>query len=377
MSSNYLSYLIEQLKEYYKSYYLLCKKCYSEKNPRKNEIRFKEKKDLEILISKLIEKISNYLNKCRQIINLKESIINEKEKRKAIIEKNKKFSEFVQNCKNILTNNISYYQKFPDYSNKKLKTAKISPLELINFALRISQQSKAPKEGELFFSKYLSNSFNQKDNILYFDYFIKNNNRYLYPYPNDFFGMQKTILRYDLSETNRLLPPTLSSPEPSNINENGEIMANKGKILKFKYPNENHPQEIFFKYSRDPNVIPSFFTGEEYKNYSPPILDKDCIIKVCSCLQGFKDSKIITFKFVINSEKIENYKETEVGVKPRNDVLTKIQEHLEQGSLRFDGVSSFSSVLSPKGSVNRPGTSSYEPENFCPDEQNDEDDDGI
>ena len=50
MSSNYLSYLIEQLKEYYKSYYLLCKKCYSEKNPRKNEIRFKEKKDFEILI---------------------------------------------------------------------------------------------------------------------------------------------------------------------------------------------------------------------------------------------------------------------------------------------------------------------------------------
>ena len=378
MSSNYLFCLFEQLKENYKLYYLLSKNCLLEKNQRKNEIRFKEIKELEEVISKLKEKISNYLDKFKQIFKLKEEIINEKQKKKLIIEKNKKFSDFIENCKNILTNNVSYFHKLPDYSNKKLKTAKISPLELINFALRINQQSKSPKEGDFFFSKYLPYSLNERQNssVLYNDYFIKNKNRYLFPYPDGLFGLQNTILRYDLSEKNRLLPPTLDSPNPSNVNENGEILANKGKDLLFKYPDENPPQEIFYKYSRDPNIIPSFFSGEIYQHYSPPNLDKNCIIKVCTCKKGFKDSKIVTFKFVIDSNEVEQFEEKKVDIKAGPDVIIRPEEHFDPGSLVFGAVSSFSSN-SPKGTTNRPGTSSYEAEYFNPEDQNDEEDDEI
>ena len=376
MSSSNLINLINNLKEEYKIYYSLTKKYFSEKIPQKNIIRKAELKETEQIISKINEDINIYINKYSEIIKLKEEINKEKQKEKEILEKKQKFSEFLEKGKNILTNNITYYKNLPEYSNKKLKTAKISPLDLINFTLRISQQNRAPLDCELYFQNYLPYNLNDRQNVslIYNNYFIKNKNRFLYPYPNDFFGFKNTILRFDLSDKNRLLPPILESPDPKNINQNNEILANKGKDLVFKYPVENPPQDIFYKYSKDPNVIPSFFSGEEYKDYSRPCLDKNCIIKVCSCRKGFKDSEIITFKFSINSNEAIKYvvKTTDINRKG-GDFVIRPEAHFSPGSVIFGPMNSGS--FSPQGYSSRQGSSSHEPLYYAPGSNNYDDDD--
>lgn len=372
MSANYLICLVNNLKEEYKNYYSLRKKYLSEKNIKKNEIIKADIKESELIISQLNDNINNHIKNYRQIIKIKEDINNEKQKEKDILEKNKKFSEFLVTGKKILTNNIAYFEKLPEYSNKKLKTVKISPLDLINFTLRISKQNKSPPGGNFYFEKYLPDINNKDKSILYIDYFIKNKNNFLYPYPEDFFGMKNTILRYDLSNSNRLLPPILISPDPSNFNEKNEILSNKGRDLIFKYPNENPPPYIFFKYSKDPNIIPSFFSGEEYKDYSRPNLDKDCIIKVCTCGKGFKDSEIVTFKFAVDSNEATIYVTKKPDIKKKGDFVVRQEDKFDPGSLRFEALNS--SSLSPQNSGGQ-GSSSYEPNYNLPEKINNEEDD--
>ena len=368
MSSNYLLSLINCLKEEYKNYYELTRKYLKEKIPQKNEIRKKDIGESKQIIEKLNENIKDYIKKYREILLLKVEINNEKQNEKKIRKKNEEFSEFLEKGKKILINNISYYNKLPDYSNKKLKTAKISPLDLINFTLRLSQQSKSPLEGDFFFSKYLN------DKILYNDYFVKNKNRFLYPYPNDYFGLKKTILRYDLSEKNRLLPPTLISPSSTNIKD-GAIIANKGKELIFKYPNDNPPPDIIYKYSKDPNILPSFFSGEEYKDYSLPNLDRDCIIKVCTCRKGFKDSKIVTFKFtIIDSNSNPQFVYRNVITESKPDYVERPKVFIDSNIMKIEAIKSSSSLGSSPLTNSRPGTSSYEPVFYEPGNNDDDDD---
>ena len=246
-------------------------------------------------------------------------------------------------------------------------------MDLINFTLRISQQSKSPMEGEFYFSKYLPGQ--EKTNILYNDYFLKNKNRYLYPYPNDYFGMQKTILRYNLSEKNKLLPPILESPDPRNV-KNGAIFASKGKDLIFKYPEDNPPSEIVFKYSRDPNILPSFFTGEEYKDYAHPNLDKDCIIKVCTCRRGFRDSKILTLKFTITDATTnEILKEKVIDTKPRMDVVNRQTIYIDSKGPKIERITASDYNSNSPNNVSRPGSSLYEPVYYNPEDEEDEGDD--
>ena len=185
MSSNYLISLVNRLKEEYKTYYILNQQNLNEKFEQKYEIRKTDIEESKQTISQLNVIIKNYLSKYRKIEKVKAQIEAEKKINKQLEEKNKKFCEFIEKGKKVLVNNIKYYNKLPEYSDKKLKTVKMSPIDLINFALRISQQNKSPMEGEFYFSKYLPGQ--EKKNILYNDYFLKNKNRYLYPYPNDYF----------------------------------------------------------------------------------------------------------------------------------------------------------------------------------------------
>ena len=374
MSYSYLINLIDNLKEVYNIYYSLRKKYFSEKHTQKNAIRKVEIKATEQIILTMNEDINKYINKYLELIKLKEEINKQKEKENNIFNKKKSFSEFIETGKKILSNNMSYYKNLPEYSNKTIKTAKISPLDLINFTLRISQQNIAPLYSELYFRNYLPYNINDRQNVslIYTNYFIKNQNRFLYPYPNNFFGLKNTILRYDLSDKNRLLPPVLKSPDPNN-NENNKILTNRGKDLEFKYPGENPPSDIFYKYSIDPNIIPSFFSGEEYKDYSRPTLDKDCIIKVCSCRKGFKDSKIITFEFSVNSNEEIKYVEKKVDITKKGNFVTRPEENFSPGSLVFGPMSSGS--LSPPGNSSRQGSSSHDPIYYVPGSNNDDDDD--
>ena len=376
MSANYLICLVNKLKEEYNNYYSLKKKYLLELNIKKSEILKTDLKESEQIISQLNDDINNCIKKYRQIIKIKEDINSEKQKEKDILEKNKKFSEFLDTGKKILINNINYYEKLPEYSNKKLKTAKISPLDLINFTLRVSKQNKSPPENMLYFQKYLPDINSQDKSILYTDYFINNKNSFLYPYPNDDFGLKNTILRYDLSNNNRLLPPILISPDPSNVNDKNEILSNKGRDLIFKYPKENSPPGIFYKYSKDPNILPSFFSGEKYKDYSRPNLDKDCVVKVCTCKLGFKDSEIVTFVFAIDDNEEIKYVTKKPENKKKGDFVVRQEDKFDSGSLRFEAMNS--SSFSPQNS-SRQGSSSYDPNYIIPDkiEDNSDDEYGI
>ena len=376
MSSNDLVPMINCLKEEIKNYYSLIRKYFNEKIPQKKEIR---KLDIKESKSK-IDYLNKYINekiidRYMKILKLKEEIEKEKEIKNKLEKKSKKIDDFINKGKKILINNLPYFEKLPEYSNKKLKIAKLSSLDLINLTLRLSQQNKAPPGAFEYLNNKVSSGLidDSQNNFNIFSYYIKNKNRYLYPYPN-VLELKNSILRYDFSEENRLKPPILIYPNPDSVDSEGNIIANKGSLIKLKYPSENPIIGIFFKYSKEPNIAPSTFSGQEYKEFSLPDLDKDCIFKVCSCKKGFKDSKIITFKFVINNEKEEILAQKEVGVKAKIDQIGKERNRIENVGIQFGSLQSSGMNDSPHNYVNQ-GTSSYHPAYFNPDDANDDDND--
>ena len=376
MSSNDLDPMINCLKEEIKNYYSLIRKYFNEKIPQKKEIR---KLDIKESKSK-IDYLNKYINekiidRYMKILKLKEEIEKEKGIKNKLEKKSKKIDDVINKGKKILINNLPYFEKLPEYSNKKLKIAKLSSLDLINLTLRLSQQNKAPPGAFEYLNNKVSSGLidDSQNNFNIFSYYIKNKNRYLYPYPN-VLELKNSILRYDFSEENRLKPPILIYPNPDSVDSEGNIIANKGSLIKLKYPSENPIIGIFFKYSKEPNIAPSTFSGQEYKEFSLPDLDKDCIFKVCSCKKGFKDSKIITFKFVINNEKEEILAQKEVGVKAKIDQIGKERNRIENVGIQFGSLQSSGMNDSPHNYVNQ-GTSSYHPAYFNPDDANDDDND--
>lgn len=376
MSSNELNRMINSLKEEMNNYYSLIRKYFNEKIPQKKEIRkidIKESKSRIDFLNKYInEKI---IDKHMKILKLREEIEKEKEIKNKLEKKSKKIDDIINKGKKILIKDLPYFEKLSEYSNKKLKIAKLSSLDLINLTLRLSQQSKAPPGAFDYLNNMVAAGLidDSQNNFNIFSYYIKNKNRYLYPYPN-VLELKNSILRYDYSEENRLKPPILIYPNPDSFDSEGNIIANKGSLIKLKYPSENPIIGLFFKYSKDPNIAPSSFSGQEYKEFSLPDLDKDCIFKVCSCKKGYKDSKIITFKFVINNEKEEILAQKEAGVKAKLDQIGKERNRLDSVGLQFGSQLSSGFNDSPHNYVNQ-GTSSYHPAYFNPDDANDDDND--
>ena len=109
------------------------------------------------------------------------------------------------------------------------------------------------------------------------------------------------------------------------------------------------------------------FSGEEYKDHSQPILDKDCTFKACSCKKGFKDSKIITFKFIINNDIKEKPVIKQGETEPGIDGITKGKDHIDTNSefgFHYVKSSPFSrdsprDYKETQNKLNRPGTSHY------------------
>ena len=370
-----LNKLFVCLREEIKNYYSLIQKNFYEEIPYNKEIR---KTDIESSKDK-IDFLNKYINanidKHMKILKLKEEIEKEKEIKNKLEKKSKKIDDIINKGKKILIKDLPYFEKLSEYSNKKLKIAKLSSLDLINLTLRLSQQSKAPPGAFDYLNNMVAAGLidDSQNNFNIFSYYIKNKNRYLYPYPN-VLELKNSILRYDYSEENRLKPPILIYPNPDSFDSEGNIIANKGSLIKLKYPSENPIIGLFFKYSKDPNIAPSTFSGQEYKEFSLPDLDKDCIFKVCSCKKGYKDSKIITFKFVINNEKEEILAQKEAGVKAKLDQIGKERNRLDSVGLQFGSQLSSGFNDSPHNYVNQ-GTSSYHPAYFNPDDANDDDND--
>ena len=360
MSSSDLIPLINLLKEEIKNHYILLQKNYHEKIPQKREIRKRDIQESKSKIDFLNQHIKLNLEKYIRIIKIRREIEKEKEIKNKLEKKSKKIDDFINKGKKILINDLPYFDKLPEYANKKLKIATLSPLDLINLTLRLSQQ----------------NNERQNDFNLFY-YYINNKNRYLYPFPGPL-ELKNSVLRYDYSEENRLKPPILIEPNPDIVDVEGNIIANKGSLIKLKYPSEKPIMGLFFKYSKDINIAPSFYSGEEYKEFALPDLDKDCIFKVCSCKKGLKDSKIITFKFIINHDIEEKLIQKEALAKARIDQIGRERNKIENVGLAFSSQPSFNSGDSPHDSNSNPGTSNYVPRYYSPndiDEENDEDDD--
>ena len=313
-----LKKLFISLREEIKNYYSLIQKNFNEKIPHKKEIRKTDiessKNNIEFLNKYIKANIDRYM----KILKLKKEIEKEKEIKNKLEKKSKKIDDFINKGKKILINNLPYFGKLPEYSNKKLKVAKLSSLDLINLTLKLSQQNKAPP-GDY---DYLNNITFDKSDFGLYSYYIKNKNRFLYPYP-ELYEIKNSNLNYNFSEKKRLDPPLLISPEPLNEIE-GYLLVKKYSIIKLIYNNAN-TKGVFFKYSIDKNIPPSFYSGIEYKEYSPPILAEDCFFQACSCKKGFKDSKIIKIKFIVSKEQEEKLiqyviKQTEIEPK-KNEVI--------------------------------------------------------
>ena len=347
--SNFIP-IINRFKEEFATFFELTKKLNKEKIPKKQKhILYLLEKSRE-KIKYLLEYIKKEITKLKNLSKLQNNLNHEKNTQKLILEKISKFSTFIENGKKILTNNITYFEKLQKYSSKKLKTASLPPLDFINFTLRLTRQYNSPIDGDFYFSKYLFYQSNDpQEKKIMSDYFQKNKNRYLYPYPTEEFEMKNTILRYDLST--RLLPP-----EVSPISDGNSVP--KGTQLIFKYP--KNISDVFFKFSSDPKILPSSFSGELYLDNLGKTLDNDCVIKVCSCKKGFKDSEIITLKYIISNEDNEKAVELELDTRERKDQVERPEYRISSGNF-FQGVSmSPSGELSPQ-TVSRPGTSSFEP----------------
>ena len=386
MFSSDLIPLINLYKEEIKNFYTLKRRFYHEKIYQKKEIMRYDINESKKTLYSINQQINENIEHLKRIVSLQKEIQKETEIKNKLEKKSNKINDFIEKGKKILINNIPYYEKLPEYANKKLKTAKLSPLDLINFTLRLSQQSKAPPGSDGYLNNFLNNVLveDKKNEFNINSFYRKNKNRFLFPYPSDF-ELTKSILRYNFSEEKRLLPPKLIYPDPKDINEEGYINANNGASIRLIYPDENIIDEIKFKYSRDPNILPSMFSGEEYKNYSQPILDKDCTFKVCSCKKGFKDSKIITFKFIINNDIKEQVTIKQVDIKAGLDVIQKEKNDINTNSvLALRPVSSSPFYIeSPKDSkenqndLNRPGTSHYEMIHYNPQEHEENEDEEL
>ena len=100
------------------------------------------------------------------------------------------------------------------------------------------------------------------------------------------------------------------------------------------------------------------FSGIKYNDYFPPILDKNCTFKVCSCKNGFKDSKIVTFKFIINNDIEIVYSEKKTLKDANKDIMVKKKNEIDDdSSLVFKNQYSIPSINSPQHYDQ--GTSNY------------------
>jgi len=385
MFSSDLIPLINLYKEEIKNFYTLKRRFYHEKIYQKKEFLRYDINESKKTLNSINQQINENIEHLKRIVSLQKEIQKETEIKNKLEKKSNKINDFIEKGKKILINNIPYYEKLPEYANKKLKTAKLSPLDLINFTLRLSQQSKAPPGSDGYLNNFLNNVLveDKKNEFNINSFYRKNKNRFLFPYPS-YFELTKSILRYNFSEEKRLLPPKLIYPDPKDINEEGYINANNGASIRLIYPGEKNIEGIKFKYSKDPNILPSMFSGEEYNVYSQPILYQDCTFKVCSCKKGFKDSKIITFKFIINNDVKETVITKYVDAKANDDVMIKEKNNIDTNSaLALRPVlSSPFNIGSPKGSkesqndLNRPGTHHYEIFHINPEEYEENEDEG-
>jgi hypothetical protein len=131
--------------------------------------------------------------------------------------------------------------------------------------------------------------------------------------------MNHSILKFNLN--NKLELPIL---EP----KGGTIK--KGTLIKITYPQIDN--DVFFKYSLDNNIIPSYFSGNLYKSDLKIIINRNCNLNVVSCKFGFKDSDILTVGFTVSEEEGEMINKTLTSERTE-DVIVKHPINIEKGKI--------------------------------------------
>lgn len=115
-------------------------------------------------------------------------------------------------------------------ADKAINQIEIKPRDLINMTLRVNTNYSAPfgDLGEL-------------------------PGNYLSPYPIEEREMRATILKFNLSSSQRLKPPKIKPAENT---------VSKGTPLELSYSDPN-TRDVFFRYCVSEDMIPTYFSGEK------------------------------------------------------------------------------------------------------------------
>lgn len=203
----------------------------------------------------------------------------------------------IKKARDALTKNIKFLQK-QNLSSLNFNFSEISHTDLINVSLRISKQNSFPTNYPLSFNIPFS---------------------FLLPFPDENFEMAQSILKFNLDH--KLEQPVL---EPK-----GGIIK-KGTLVKITYPQIDN--DVFFKYSLDSNVIPSYFSGTLYKSDLKIIITRNCNLNVVSCKFGFKDSDILSVGFTVSQEEKEMIYRT-LASERNDDLIVKPIIDIKKGEI--------------------------------------------
>ena len=215
----------------------------------------------------------------------------------------------LRNCLTTLTHNIPFYAHDP-LSTQCFSSYKLSSKDIINFTNRISRQLSYPIDLQPY---QIPSAF-------------------LDAYPREDQELMNSILKDDLSDEHRLLPPLVEPP-------GGQVKKGEQLRISYNHKNEKDIYDIFFKYTIDSQSIPSFFSGELYSEYHPIILEKDCTIKVCACKIGRKDSLICTYQYnVVLSKSGKNVEIVNTRHVNKNNVIERPEMEIAKNGIKFTGM---------------------------------------
>ena len=281
--------------------------------------------------------IQNTKNKINKLLELL------RERQKSEILKNKKIQiqNLIHDSILTLTQNIPFFTTTSSLSSNRFCLNSLSKIDLINMATRINTQYIYPE-----------------------DVLDIPSNAFLKQYPTEDIQMKYSILKYDLRDSKRLKPPN-ANPKGGEVSKGTLLLLTPDESDVKRLKKSEWGGKIFFKYSMN-DSIPSTFSGELYSESTKIILDKDCIIKVCACKDGFKDSEIVNYVFKVSNEQV---------IKPKNINNNKIQNFLYRPDVTIQSGSGYVQEIynddgSPKyGSVSG---SAYQPSLYNPDNNDDD-----